>query len=208
MKLLGDANEDAKKLQVIPWSILCNDLLTSLIDNYVHWLDLSMGEFKFCPAGSSWTHETSNWQLKICKHPCVVLQRPYQSVSLSLIQLINIWSHTFGVLSSLLKLLECPEHIMATYTTARMVEVSLPQFHLLFFINTNWVLKCWSIPGYMVDKIQMCGMMFGLRNKLILHPNDDRLPQWVIIPEGNVSFRWNGDFTHVSIDTGSGQHVP
>jgi hypothetical protein len=50
--------------------------------------------------------------------------------------------------------------------------------------------------------------MFGLKNKLILRPDHDRLPRRVIIPEGKVSFRRNGNFTHVTIDTGSGQHIP
>jgi hypothetical protein len=204
----GDADEDAKNLQVIPRSILRDDFPTSLIDNYVHWLDLSTGELEFCPAGSPWTHETSNWRLRICEHPRVVLQKPHQSVSLSPIQLIDIRSRTFGVLSKLLAPLEFSEHIVATFTAARTVEVSLPRFHLLFFVNTNWALECRSIPGYAIDKNQTCGTMFGLKNKLILCPDDDRLPRRVIIPEGNVSFGRNGDFTRVSIDTGSGQHVP
>ncbi len=101
---------------------------------------------------------------------------------------------------------------MVTYTSARTLEVSLPRFRLSFYVNADWELECRSIPGYVIDKSQSCGTMFGLTNKLILRPGptsseDSLLPRRVIIPEGEVSFRKYGDFMCVSINTDEEQHV-
>jgi hypothetical protein len=107
--------------------------------------------------------------------------------------------------------LESPENIIATHT-AQSLEVSLPRLHLSFFVNSNWELECRSMPGYVIDKTQSCGTMFGLKNKLILCPMPDSseeslLPRRVIIPQGKVSFCATGDFTNVSINTDAEQHV-
>ena len=115
------------------------------------------------------------------------------------------------MVSSLLSPLELPEYIIIIHAS-HSLEVSLPRLHLSFFVNSNWELECRSIPGYIVDKIQSCGTMFGLRNKLILcpRPNDSEeslLPRRVIIPQGKISFKTNGNFTAVSITTNAKRPV-
>jgi hypothetical protein len=115
------------------------------------------------------------------------------------------------VVSSILSPLESPENIIASHT-AQFLELSLPRLHLSFFVNPNRELECRSIPGYVVDKIQSCGTMFGLQNKLILCPEtnsseESLLPRRIIIPQGKVSFSSMGDFTSVSINTDGEQHV-
>jgi hypothetical protein len=209
---LGDTN----RIQLIPGHILADDFPASFIENYVHWLDLSRGELEFRPSESPWTPEMSNWRLLIRKpgiQPRAVLQRCSQGIPESSVKLIDIRSKTFGVLSRLLAPLESPKHIIATYTAAKTVEVSLPRFRISFFVNTNWELECRSMPGYVMDRTQTCGTMFGLTNKLILRPSPtgsegSLLHRRLIIPQGKISFNKNGDFTSVSIDTGSEHHVP
>jgi len=126
-------------------------------------------------------------------------------------QLVDIRSKTFRVVSSMLLPLESPENIITSYT-AQFLEISLPRLHISFFVNPNRELECRSMPGYVVDEIQSCGTMFGLRNKLILCPatnstEDFLLPRRIIIPQGEVSFGAKGDFTSVSINTHGEQHV-
>ena len=128
-----------------------------------------------------------------------------------MIQLIDIRSKTFAMVSSLLSPLESPEHIIAVHAS-QTLEVSLPRLHLSFFINSDSELECRSIPGYVVGRTQSCGTMFGLKNKLILCPRPNNsekslLPRRVIIPQGDISFRTDGDFTGVSINTNVEQHV-
>jgi hypothetical protein len=202
---------DSQILQFIPPSKLIDDFPTCLIDNYVHWLDLNLREIEFRPAGSPWTSEASNWRLRINEpdiHPRAILRGPSQGISST--QVIDIRSSTFDVVSSLLTPLESPKYIMATYTTTWTLEVSLPRFRLSFVVNSNREFECRSMPGYVIDKSQTCGTMFGLTNKLILCPSasdaeNALLPRRVIIPQGEVYFRKNGDFTSVSINIGAAE---
>ena len=115
------------------------------------------------------------------------------------------------MISGLLSPLEFPEHIIVT-RTSQCLEVSLPRFHLSFFVNSNWELECRSMPNYVVDGTQSCGTMFGLRNKLILCPKPNSsegslLPRRVVIPQGKVSFCSVGNFTSVSVNTDADQQV-
>ena len=202
---------DSQILQFIPPSKLIDDFPACLIDKYIHWLDPSTREIEFRPAGSPWTTEPSNWRLWINKpniYPRAILRRPSQGISST--RLIDIRSCTFDVVLSLLSPLESPKYIMATYTMSQALEVSLPRFRLSFFVNSNWEFECRSMPGYVIDKSQICGTMFGLINKLILRPSatsaeDALLPRRVIIPQGEVCFRKTGDFTSVSINIGAAE---
>ena len=202
---------DSQILQFIPPPKLIDDFPACLIDKYIHWLDPSTREIEFRPAGSPWTTEPSNWRLWINKpniYPRAILRRPSQGISST--RLIDIRSSTFDVVLSLLSPLESPKYIMATYTMSQALEVSLPRFRLSFFVNSNWEFECRSMPGYVIDKSQICGTMFGLINKLILRPSatsaeDALLPRRVIIPQGEVCFRKTGDFTSVSINIGAAE---
>ena len=171
-------------------------------------------EIEFRPAGSSWTLGPSNWRLYIYEpgiHPRARFQKPSHDGSKIQHELIDIRSETFSMMSSLLSPLESSEHIIVTHTF-HSLEVSLPRLRLSFFINSNWDLECRSIPGYVVDRNQSCGTMFGLRNKLVLRPRpnsseESPLPRRVIIPQGEVLFNTMGNFASVLINTGAEQHV-
>ena len=201
---------DSQILQLIPRCKLLGDFPKHFVDQYVHWLDLGTRELEFRPVGSPWTSAPSNWRLYFHeRHPSATFQKPSRGGSP--IQLIDIHSSTFGVVSGMLSPLETPENIIVT-RTAQSLEVSLPRFHLLFFVNPNVELECRSMPNYIVDKTQSCGTMFGLRNKLILCPRpnsseESLLPRRVIIPRGKVSYCTTGNFASISISTDAEQQV-
>jgi hypothetical protein len=203
---------DSQILQLIPRSKLSGDFPRYFIDEYTHWLDLNSRELEFRPAGFPWTPGLSNWRLHIHEPgicPRARLRKP--SEDNSWMQLVDIRSKTFRVVSSMLSPLESPENIIAAYT-AQLLEISLPRLRMSFFVNPNRGLECRSIPGYVVDNIQSCGTMFGLRNKLILCPaanssEESLLPRRIIIPQGNISFSSMDNFTSVSINTDGEQHV-
>jgi len=138
-----------------------------------------------------------------------MLRNPSQESSE--IQLVDIRSRTFSVVSRLLLPLASRKDINATRTSQRL-EVFLPRLRMTFFVNANWELECRSMPGYIIDTTQSCGTLFGLENKLVLRPSpiiseQFLLPRRVIIPEGKVSFSKMGDFTSVSINTDAEKHT-
>jgi hypothetical protein len=201
---------DSQLLQFVPRAVLDGDFPKSFISDYVHWLDLATGELEFRPAGSPWIPEPSNWRLHISVDPnkSHAMIRKISGDNCAFISLVDIRSPTFQMISRPLSALESPEHITIV-RTPQTVEASLPRLRLSFFINDKSEIECQSIPGYVIDKHQSSGTMFGLTNQLVLCPTSDsfELPRRVIIPQGDVSFILDGDFAKVSISAGTEQLV-
>ena len=202
----------SQRLQLVPRSTFSGDFPSHFIDEYFHWLNPSTGEVEFRPTGSPWTSEPSNWHLHFVTHTAqshVMLRKRTPSSPSE--GLVDIRSATFGMISSLLSSLEIPEHIIVS-RTGKVLEVSLPRFHLSFFVNELSELECRSIPGYVVDETQSIGTMFGLKTRLVLCPSHASpegylLPRRVIIPQGDISFAQHEDFASVSIGTGASKQV-
>ena len=209
--------DKSQLLQLIPQSRLVDDFPRHFVDEYIHWLDLNTGELEFRPIDSPWTPRPSNWCLYLQKLiirekkkkrrfnlSCyATLQKVCQDIPP--IRVIDIRSSTFDIVSRLLSPIENQKYLIVTHTT-QTLEISLPRLHLSFFVNKNWELECRSVPGYVVDKTQSCGTMFGLRNKLILCPGSTNLDEplmqrRVIIPQGQIYFKSSGNFPNAYMDT-------
>ena len=178
------------------------------MDDYIHWLDLGTGELEFRPIESPWTSDPSNWRLTVGTDGTRSVFRKISGDSAAPVDLIDIRSRTFQMISRLLSPLESPEHIIVTCTN-HPIEVHLSRLRLSFFVNQNSELECRGMPGYVVDTLQSCGTMFGLRNQLILchSRSSSEMPRRVIIPQGDVEFSLDGHFTRLSIKTGTGRHI-
>ncbi len=178
------------------------------MDDWVHWLDLGTGEVEFRPAESPWTPDPSNWRLTVHTDDTRSLFRKISGDSAAPVDLIDIRSATFQMISCLLSALDPPEHIIITRTT-QALEASLNRLRLVFFVNQNSELECRSMPGYVIDKLQSCGTMFGLKNRLVLCPSNgsSEMPRRVIIPQGDIGFSLDGDFAQTFIKTGTTRRV-
>jgi hypothetical protein len=197
--------EDPRLLQFVPNAVFVGDFPEAFVDGHVHWLDLGTGEVEFRPVESPWTPDPSNWRLTVGNRS---MFRKISRDCASPADLIDIRSGTFQMISRLLSALESPEHIVITRTNNGL-EAYLSRLHLVFFVNKDSELECRSMPGYVIDKLQCCGTMFGLRNRLVLSPSlsSSEIPRRVIIPRGDIEFSLDGDFASVSIKTGTAQHV-
>ncbi|KAI0297846.1 hypothetical protein B0F90DRAFT_1669305 [Multifurca ochricompacta] len=195
----------SRLLQFVPHAVFTGDFPKTFVEDYVHWLDLATGEVEFRPSTSPWTPDPSNWKLHVRRDSSQphVMRRKVSGDSTS-IYLVDMRSATFKMISQLLLPLESPENIIIT-RSPQTLEASLHRLRLAFFVNQSLELECRSMPGYVIDKIQSSGTMFGLRNQLVLcHGSGaSELPRRVIIPEGDVSFTLDGNFANVSIETGT-----
>ena len=214
--------DKSQLLQLIPRARLVDDFPRHFVDEYFHWLDLNTGELEFRPIDSPWTPRRSNWCLYLQKLdvpenskrlvlcPYATLQSACQDTPPT--RVIDIRSNTFDIVSGLLSPIENSDYLIITHTT-HALEVSLPRFRLSFFVNRIWELECRTLPGYVVDKIQTCGTMFGLRNKLILCSGSTSnldaplMQRRVIIPQGEISFSASENFTNVYMNTGIEGHI-
>jgi hypothetical protein len=200
--------EDPRLLQFVPRNVFVGDFPKTFVDDYVHWLDLSTGEVEFRPIESPWTPDPSNWRLTVGTR--YMFQKiSGDSVGAAPVNLIDIRSGTFQMISSLLSALESPEHIVVTCTDQAALEASLSRLHLVFFVNEDSELECRSMPGYVIDESQSCGTMFGLKNRLVLRPSNgsSEVTRRVVIPQGDIEFGLDGDFTSITIKTGTARHV-
>ncbi|KAH9059214.1 hypothetical protein EDB87DRAFT_1684972 [Lactarius vividus] len=199
--------EDPRLLQFVPRSVFVNDFPKAFVDDCVHWLDLGTGEVEFRPVESPWTPDPSNWRLTVDTDGARSLFRKISGDNAP-VDLIDIRSATFQMISCLLSALDAPEHIIIMCTN-HALEASLSRLHLAFFVNQDSELECRSFPGYVIDRLQSCGTMFGLRNQLVLCPSHGSsvMPRRVVIPQGDIEFGLDGDFSRVSIKTGPARHV-
>jgi hypothetical protein len=191
-------------LQLIPRHVFVDDFPKDFVDDYVHWLDLETGEVEFRPVESPWTPNPSNWRLYVRTH----VFRRIVGDGAAPVDLIDIRSASFQMISSSLSALELAERIIITRTN-QALEASLPRLRLVFFVNPTSELECRSMPGYVIDKIQSSGTMIGLKDQLVLCPSNgsSEMPRRVIIPHGTIRFGLDGNFSTVSISTGSERKV-
>ncbi|KAH9048936.1 hypothetical protein EDB84DRAFT_1261517 [Lactarius hengduanensis] len=199
---------NSRLLQFVPRAVFVGDFPRAFVDDCVHWLDLGTGEVEFRPVESPWTPDPSNWRLTICADDSRSMFRNFSGDGAAPVHLIDIRSATFKTIYHVLSALESPEHVIVTHTN-QAIEVFLSRLRLIFFINDDSELECRSMPGYVIDKSQSCGTMFGLKNQLVLRPSNSssEMPRRVIIPQGDIEFGLEGDFAHVSIETGTARHV-
>ncbi|KAH9180205.1 hypothetical protein EDB89DRAFT_2118669 [Lactarius sanguifluus] len=202
--------KDSRLLQLVPRAVLVGDFPKTFVDDYVHWLDLRTGEVEFRPVKYPWTSHLSNWRLHIHTDDTRSMFRkiPGDGVAPLAVDLIDVHSATFRMISGLLSALESPEHVIIT-STNQALEASLSRLCLVFFANENLELECRSMPGYVIDKLQSCGTMFGLKSQLVLCPSNrsSEMPRRVIIPQGDIVFGLRGNFSRVSIETGPARRV-
>ncbi len=200
--------EDPRLLQFVPRAVFVGDFPKAFVDDCVHWLDLGTGEVEFRPVESPWTPDPSNWRLTVHTYDTRSLFRKISGDNTAPVDLIDIRSPTFQMISRLLSALESPEHIIITHIN-HALEASLSRLHLIFFVNQNSEFECRSMPGYVIDESQSCGTMFGLKNQLVLCPSNgsSEMPRRVVIPQGDIEFGLDGDFASVSVKTGTARHV-
>ncbi|KAH9180324.1 hypothetical protein EDB89DRAFT_11871 [Lactarius sanguifluus] len=200
--------QDPRPLQLVPRTVFVDDFPKAFVDDCVHWLDLDTREVEFRPVKSPWTPDPSNWRLTMHMDDTRSVFRRISRDSAAPVDLIDVRSATFQMISRVLSALESPEHIIVTRTD-QTIEASLGRLHLVFFVNQDSELECRSIPGHVIDTFQSCGTMFGLKNQLVLRPSNgsSEMPRRVIIPRGDIEFGLDGDFAWVSIKTGITQRV-
>src|SRR6266404_6778775 len=200
--------EDDRLLQFVPGAVFVGDFPNAFVNDHVHWLDLGSGEVEFRPAVSPWTPDPCNWRLSVHTDGTRSSFSKSLGDSAAQIDLIDIHSPTFEMISRLLSAIESPRDITITYAD-QVIEASLSRLRIVFFVNQNLQLECRSMPGYVVDDIQSCGTMIGLNNKLVLRPSSTSsdMPRRVIIPQGKVEFNLNGDFSRVSIKTETARNI-
>lgn len=105
---------------------------------------------------------------------------PFQPLEACVADLLVIWEPVLHEISSK----PPPYH-------SGILRVSLPNYNLNFFLNTEGDLECKDFPGLFVSRTQSISTLFGLQSKLVLDPKDENTSRRVIIPQGEITVSRN-----------------
>ena len=190
-------------LQLIPPLKLEPDLPAVLVENHVHWLNLTTRLIEVRPITEMWQSSPENWYIHFTPG-CYSMKKGRTT-------LLDIHSPSWKMISRRLEPFEMPLNLIITVASGSEVpEVSVesPRYGLRFFINSHGELESRNLRDMVYDDTQSIGTMVGLVNRLVLRPKLDTADEQrcVLIPEGDVSFSRHGHHVRVLVDiSGSSQ---
>ena len=187
-------------LQLIPPSKLEPDLPAVLVDNHVHWLNLTTKSIEIRPFAKLWQSSPDNWYIQLTPGGHSVKKGPTM--------LLDIRSPSWKMISRRLGPFEMSQNLIMTVSDKPEVSVELPRYGLTFFINSNGELESRNLRDMVYDETQSIGTMVGLVNRLVLRSKlgaaDEQ--RCILIPEGDVSFSRHDHHVRVLVDvSGSSQ---
>ena len=181
-------------LELVPQRYFINDLPSSLIEEYFHWLDVTIQKIEFRPLSQRWQSSPDNWSLRYeAKGTSVLVRRDRR--------LTDIRSDTCAQILQIFGALETVEHVHVTLSDSACLEVALPRYDLRFFLNHDAEFECRELCR-VVDSDQSVGTLIGLQSRLVLSgvqrlaKKHDRI---IIIPDGHVSSSRKGAHVQVVI---------
>jgi hypothetical protein len=194
-------NEDL--LELIPRGKIEADFPASLVNDHVHWLNLSTRAIDFRPVKTMWAPSNDNWVLQFTEGGQSVAQRGQSA-------LFDIRSPTFLMIARTLRPLEDFRYLEVTRDSdagQMVVKVNLPLYGLSFFIDSEGELQSHDQRGMVVDENQSTGTMLGLVSQLVVRPKDRQTydDRRVIIPQGDVVVKPSGHHVQVIIHPGPGR---
>jgi hypothetical protein len=193
--LLVQAVKDDSQYELIPARIFREHFPSAFVDDFVHWYNIKKCSVEFRPIKEAWTSSQKNWRLAKLKPPSKWNLKQDGKI------LIGVASETADVLSGILSPLEAPERIHFTlHCSSSSVEIELPRLQLVFDLKSGQSsIQSRQYRGMSIDSNQSLGTLVGFRNKLLLkHEHDGS--RLIILPEGDVSYKRNGDHVLVSSD--------
>ncbi|KAK1219720.1 hypothetical protein PQX77_017526 [Marasmius sp. AFHP31] len=178
-----------RRYQLIPHTLLENDLPRPMMEDFTHWLSLDDGIIELRPFTDVWNPSPSNWLIHFSQ----------RQMSVNNMRLVDVRSSTSRMIASRLNRLEEIGFIIVTCHPDRTL-IELPRYRLHFQLDSRGELACLTLPNMVVDSNQSAGIMVGLQNRLVLRDLVCDRRRELLIPIGEISFEHNGLHTQVSID--------
>ncbi|OJA13687.1 hypothetical protein AZE42_05526 [Rhizopogon vesiculosus] len=184
-------------LELMPPEKLELDIPAMLVDDHVHWLNLTTLAIEFRSVETKWESSDKNWVLQFAEGGQSVAQRGQST-------LFDICSPTFRKISGMLSPLEDYRYLVVTrrpHAGKTVVHVDLPRFGLSFFTDGDGELHSHDQRNMVIDENQLTGTMIGLVNQLVLRPKNRQTynDRHVIIPQGDVMVEPRGHHVRVTI---------
>ncbi|KAF8545391.1 hypothetical protein BDD12DRAFT_919880 [Trichophaea hybrida] len=195
-ELLIRAKKDGRTLELIPHSRLNGDFPKHLVENCAHWMDVRSRRIEFRPLDSQWVES--------CHNPWVSYPDLVMCCSSEGRRFLDVRSTSARMIYSVLESLEYSDYVEITIANSGEVEINLPRFQMVFFLNNSKQLECRQFRDMIVDESQSFGTLTGLRNRLVLRNKGrggDSHCRKVLIPYGKVAYGIVGSHVEVTICT-------
>ncbi|RMZ91442.1 hypothetical protein DV736_g1343, partial [Chaetothyriales sp. CBS 134916] len=192
--LLVRAVKDGLTYDLVPSRVLDGDFPAYFTEEFVHWYNAKDDCVEFRSVEDPWNSSTDNW--KLIRDPGDDQWR----LARDGLSLISVKSETAKVISGIFSPLESLSRLhVILQSSSSTLEIELPRLSLAFLLKSGTsLLRSKQFRGLAVDPDQSLGTLVGLQSKLMLQ-NDATGRRSVIIPEGSVFCRRDGDHVHVTI---------
>ncbi|KAL0254519.1 hypothetical protein SLS55_009995 [Diplodia seriata] len=162
------------------------DLPASLVDNCVHWLDLTNGLLDIRPVADKWKRKPSDWCIDMTTH--VAHRRDSR--------LVDPHSSLFRQFAAVFEFFEFAQLLTVYQPKHNPLSVELKRLELTFFVNAKQNLQCRELRAE-IDPNQDAGTWYGLSSKLVLRDPLNLQNRSIIVPIGPVASRRNK--SHVAV---------
>ncbi|KAF4990601.1 hypothetical protein FGRMN_8360 [Fusarium graminum] len=178
-------------LQFVPRSVLKGpmgwDLPADLVDDCVHWLDLTTGNLEMRRKPRIWRRKPSNWVLNIHK------RRATRNTGASLVE-PN--SEIGRKICSIFRDFEDTKRLTIYQPANWPLSVEMKRLEIRFHVNQTGLLLCPQLRAE-VDPEQDIGTLYGLRSRLTLRDTENPRRKSVLVPIGG--FQWEREGIHISV---------
>ncbi|KAF8318597.1 uncharacterized protein EI90DRAFT_3002306 [Cantharellus anzutake] len=201
--------ENCRVSELLPRKIFKDDLPSILVDDCLHWLELSTCQVELRPKEAPWRSSSSNWYLR--RNTCFSWTMDKEPS----IELVDCRSRTAEMICAILRPLDASNNVLIMRSSMHELLVNLPRLQLSFTLKGGRLCSL-DIPGFEIDhENQSTGTMLGLRSQLALRQSGDRLAhvaepgysRRVIIPIGRALITGDGDHVAVTIDHSGSRRV-
>ena len=158
------------------------DLPWPLLDNHVHWLDISSRSLIIRPFESMWRAKDSDWILDL-----VSLQAWRRKKTL----LVDPGSRVFSAVARIFEPFENVRGMMVFQPLRSNLRLKLTKLELSFRVNTAGLLECDELKS-IVDTNQDAGTLYGMKSNLVLRDmlNPEKRSILVAIGAPNIRQQW------------------
>ncbi|KAL1647080.1 hypothetical protein SLS58_002850 [Diplodia intermedia] len=186
------ARHRGRTLQLIPRDVFGGfeklDLPASLVENCIHWLDLTTGVLEVRQKPDIWIQRDSNWIVDV---RCRLARRRRVS-------LVDRGSHLFKRVASIFRGFEHPARLTVYQPEAQKgsLSVELRRLDLNFEVNENGRLYCRELQAE-VDRDQDAGTWYGFESKIVLRDSRNPRQRRILVALGPLS--WTRRGMHVAV---------
>ncbi|KAF4949086.1 hypothetical protein FGADI_9160 [Fusarium gaditjirri] len=179
-------------LQFVPRSMLKGpmgwDLPADLVDDCVHWLDLTNGNLEMRRKPRIWRCKKSNWVLNIRK------RRATRNEART--SLVEPKSEIGRKVCSIFQDFEDTKRLTIYQSVNGYLSVEMKRLEIRFHVNQRGLLSCPQLRAE-VDPQQDIGTLHGLRSRVTLRDTLNHKRKSVIVPIGSI--QWEREGVHVAV---------